>query len=256
MTHDDHHPIPPRDVTRMPPSQAVTIITGAAGGIGLATVRDLALLGRPLHLVDVDAEGLAALVSQDHGVDVTHAVSALDSPAACAAALPPGDTPIGGLVHLAGIFVPHELDASGRAVYDRTMQANATNAFDLVTALLPRLADHGRIVFVSSLAFRVGAPDHIAYSMAKGALVGLTRSLARALGPRQILVNALAPGIIETRMPAHVIKMRGEQALARTVLGRFGQPEEVSGVIAFLMGPAASYITGQVINIDGGVANA
>ena len=241
---------------RTAPQNAVTIITGAAGGIGIEAIAALAAHGHPLHLIDIDAQGLDALANRDHGVPVTTAVSALDSPAACAAALPPGEAPIGGLVHLAGIFIAHELDAAARGVYDRTMQANATNAFDLVAAMLPRCSDHGRIVFVSSLAFRVGAPDHVAYSMAKGALVGLTRALARGLGPRQILVNALAPGIIETSMPAHVIKSRGEQARARTVLGRFGGPEEVAGVIAFLMGPAASYITGQVINVDGGVSNA
>lgn len=239
-----------------PPHDAITIVTGATGGIGLPTLNALARQQRPLHLIDLDHSKLQdAKANIDTSVQVTTTVSDLNGLAACEAALPPGDTPIGALVHLAGIFVPHELSASDRPVFERTLQANAINAYDMVTAMMPRLTDNARIVFVSSLAFNRGAPDHPGYSMAKGALVGLSRSLARSLGPRGILVNALAPGIIETSMPAEIIKTRGNAARAVTPLGRFGQPEEVSGVIEFLLSPASSYITGQLINIDGGTVN-
>ncbi len=236
------------------PADAITVITGAAGGIGEPTVRALSARGMPMHLLDLDQQRLDKLIATT-GARATSAASRLEGLEACRAALPPGDTKIGALIHLAGIFVPHDFDESGRLVYEETLQANATNAYDMVSAVLPRLTDNARIVFVSSLAFNRGAADHVSYSMAKGALVGLTRSLSRALGPRGILVNALAPGIIETSMPAHIIKTRGAAALAGTALGRFGQPEEVSGVIEFLLSPAASYITGQVINIDGGTVN-
>nr|WP_254453459.1 SDR family oxidoreductase [Siccirubricoccus sp. G192] len=119
----------------------------------------------------------------------------------------------------------------------------------------PRLGQGSRIVFVSSLAFRRGSPDHIAYSMAKGALAGLTRSLSRRLAPERVLVNGLCPGVIETPMPAHVIAARGEAYRASVPLGRFGRPEEVGSVIEFLLSPASSYITGQLINVDGGMIN-
>lgn len=240
--------------TRQPPSDGIVVITGAAGGIGEPTVRSLARRRARMHLIDLDADRLQALIA-DTGAQATWSASRIEDLAQCQAALPPGEDKIGALVHLAGIFVPHEMDAAGRQIFLDTMQANATNAYDMVSAMLPRLDDHARIVFVSSLAFNRGAADHVGYSMSKGALVGLTRSLSRGLGARGILVNALAPGIIETSMPAHIIKKRGSASLAAMALDRFGQPEEVSEVIEFLLSPASSYITGQVINIDGGTTN-
>ena len=240
--------------SHQPPSHAVHLITGAAGGIGEPLVKALAAKQMPMHLIDLDEQALAALIART-GARASHSASDLVGLQACRDALPSNEQPIGSLIHLAGIFVPHDLEDAGREVFLQTMQANATNAYDMVCAAMPRLCDNARIIFVSSLAFNRGAADHVGYSMAKGALVGLTRSLSRALGSRGILVNALAPGIIETSMPAHVIKTRGEAAKMATALGRFGQPEEVSGVIEFLLSPAASYITGQVINIDGGTVN-
>lgn len=240
-----------------PPVDSITVITGATGGIGFPTIAALAKQQRPMHLIDLDQLRLdEAQASVNSAVKVTTSVSNLEGLAACEAALPSGDQKFGALVHLAGIFVPHEVTALDRPVFERTMQANATNAYDMVTAMMPRLADNARIVFISSLAFNRGAGDYPAYSMAKGALVGLTRALSRSLGKRGILVNALAPGIIETSMPADIIKTRGDASRRLTALGRFGQPEEVSSVIEFLLSPASSYITGQLINIDGGVANA
>lgn len=231
------------------------VITGAGGGIARPLVHDLVERGARLLLQDVKAEPLEALAREvGKTAQVTTVVSDIASHAACAAMLATVDGPIHAFAHLAGIFVPEELDETARGVYDRVIAANLDNAFDMVTAILPRLATDSRIIFISSLAFNRGSPSFVSYSTAKGALVGMTRALSRRLGPKGILVNALAPGPIDTPMPAPLIQRRGLEALTADVpLGRIGKPEEVASVIEFLMSPGSTYITGQVISVDGGV---
>lgn len=231
------------------------VITGAAGGIGIALCERLARDGWRLHLIDIERRRLEGL-AQRLPEDTTLAESTLVGPDACETALPSSIGSIGALVHLAGIFVPHDLGPQDRGVFKDTLQHNAINAWDLTGAAVPRMSEGGRIVYVSSLAFNRGAPDFTGYSMAKGALVGLTRALSRRLAAKGILVNAVAPGIIETPMSPTVIERRGkEELLAGIPLARFGQAGEVASVIAFLMSNDASYITGQLINVDGGIIN-
>jgi len=107
----------------------------------------------------------------------------------------------------------------------------------------------------SSVAYRRGSADRVPYSAAKGGIVGLTRALSRKLAP-DVLVNAIAPGVIETSMADPVIAERGEAYRREIPLQRFGKPAEIASVIRFLCSPDSSYITGQTITIDGGITNA
>ena len=233
------------------PDQKCAVVTGAAGGIAQPTLKRLSAAGWRLHLIDIDETRLAEVASAYPGA--TYAVSMLSSPSECQSALAGSDKVVHGVVHLAGIFVAHDLD--DRAVYDATLAANATNAFDLLGCLEGRLAKDASVVLVSSLAFMSGAADHPAYSMSKGAIVGLTRSLSKKWGPLGVRVNALAPGIIDTAMPADIIAERGDVLRARTPLGRFGTADEVAGPIEFLLSDNSSFITGQTIAVDGGIVN-
>ncbi|MFK7945157.1 MAG: SDR family NAD(P)-dependent oxidoreductase, partial [Paracoccaceae bacterium] len=187
------------------------VITGAAGGIGRALLPMLA--AERLLLVDRAESGVAALAK---GMGATAVEGTPLTAAECRGALDKLDGQIDAFVHLAGTFEPDPalgFDQDVPSNYQRTMQNNLENAYNFATALEPRLPEDGsgRVVFISSLAYRVGAFDHVAYSAAKGGLVGLTRALARRFGGRAT-VNALAPGIIETTMPAHIIAQRGDAA--------------------------------------------
>ncbi len=229
------------------------VITGASGGIGTALATRMSAQGWLLHLIDVAKAPLEALAARLPG-KTNFAVSTLDSPEACASALPTGE--IHALVHLAGIFVAHEIGAQSTQIARETMQHNATNAYDLAGAAVPQMERGSAMVFASSLAFTRGAPDHPAYAMAKGALVGLTRALSRKLGGQGIRVNAVAPGIIETPMTDDLIATRGRDNILATIpLGRLGSAAEVASVIAFLTSDDAAYMTGQLINVDGGIVN-
>ncbi len=235
------------------------LVTGGAGDIGRATARAFLRAGAAhVHLVDIDGERLArAAVELAPLGSVSSHASALDSPAACREAFASCARVVHALVHMAGVFEPDPLDADDRRVWERAIASNLTNAYDMAIAFraqFPREGEAGRIVLCSSRAFQRGAPGRAAYTAAKGGIVGLTRTFSREFAPR-ILVNAVAPGLIETRMTIDVIARFGEQRMAEIPLGRYGTPEDIAGVVRFLCGPDSAYVTGQLLTVDGGVLN-
>ena len=232
------------------------VITGGAGGIGVATARTFLEHGAHVLLVDPDTERLTEAREALGDIGLFTLVSDLATPAACVAVME-GAKPVYALVHLAGVFERDPLLSEEHGVWDRAIAANLTNAYDMAVALRTRAdtREPSRIVFASSVAYRRGSADRAAYAAAKGGIVGLTRALSRKYAP-DILVNAIAPGLIVTRMSESIVAERGDAYRNEIPLQRFGQPSEVASVIRFLCSRDSSYITGQTITIDGGITNA
>ena len=230
------------------------IVTGAAGGIGCETVKAVARPDRKLVCVDVDQSRLGEAIPKDLPGEVMLLVSRLESPRACAEVVEAAGGGIAGLIHLAGILDRDEDINADATHWDRVIGANLRNAYDLSGEVVRSLTtdEPAKFVFASSLAFRRGAPENVAYAISKGGIVGLVRSLARRLGPKAT-VNAVAPGIIDTAMPRDLIARHGQRLLNDIPLQRFAGPEEVASVIDFLASPASNYVTGQVLNVDGGM---
>jgi 3-oxoacyl-[acyl-carrier protein] reductase len=233
------------------------VVTGGAGGIGLETVRAFMEQGGHVIMADVDEAALERAQAELGRVRLGTIASALDTPAECARVIEAAGAPVYALVHLAGLFERDEMDPDDHGVWNRAIAANLTNAYDMAVAFSTRFdrREPARIVLTSSVAYRRGSAAYAPYAAAKGGVVGLTRALSRKLAP-DVLVNAIAPGVIETRMAEASIATRGESYRQEIPLKRFGKPSEVASVIRFLCSPDASYITGQTITIDGGMTNA
>jgi 3-oxoacyl-[acyl-carrier protein] reductase len=238
-------------------AQRTIVVTGGAGGIGRECIPIFLAQGAKLLLVDPNEAGLAEVAAEFAGAgEITTVVSTLEDVAECRRVLAAVEGPLYGLVHLAGIFKKDLEGADDPTVWDVAISSNLKNAYDMAHVFVERAdADvDSRMVFISSLAFNRGAPAHVPYSVAKGGITSLVRALSRKLAPA-MLVNGLAPGLINTSMPAEILAERGDTVLREIPLGRLGHPRETATVIDFLLGPGSSYITGQIINVDGGIIN-
>jgi 3-oxoacyl-[acyl-carrier protein] reductase len=237
------------------------LVTGAGGGIGAAVARAFARAGAAVLVTDVDEDAarvVAKQIVEGGGTAESQVLDVRDRPSADAAAARAAD--LGGgrlhvLVNNAGAIAPAMFPKLTEDAFRRIIEIHLMGSFTCSQAALPFLPDDGtgRIINVTSAAGLVGTIGQANYGAAKAGIIGLTKSLARELARRHITVNALAP-LAATAMTQNIRdnEKLAAKTLERIPLQRWAEPDEIAASFVFLASPAAGYITGQVLPVDGG----
>lgn len=238
----------------------VALVTGGATGIGAGVVRELAARGADIaftHMRHDPAEVVAAVENAGRRA-VSGRVDATD-PAAIEEFVADAASRLGSIDivvnNAGGLVARHTLEETTPEHWARVVELNLTSVFLTTRACLPHIPDGGRVVSISSLAgHNGGGPGAFAYASAKAGVHGLTRALAKELAPRAITVNAVAPGfILETPFHEEFTPAQAQSAaIAGTPIGRAGTPADVAAAVGYLASPASGFITGVLLDVNGG----
>lgn len=238
----------------------IALVTGASQGIGRACALELARAGATVALAARNEAKLAESAAEIEAFGGKSAAFSLDiaseeSIKTCAKAVLERFGKVEVLVNNAGITRDGLMLRMKRGDWDDVLTTNLTGAFLLTQALLSAMLKNrwGRIINVSSVVGRTGQAGQVNYAASKAGLIGLTRAMAREVASRGVTVNAVAPGYIETPMTAVLDEKQRAAMLAAIPLGRAGTDMEIAQAVAFLASDAAAYITGHVLDVNGGM---
>jgi 3-oxoacyl-[acyl-carrier protein] reductase len=238
------------------------LITGGSRGIGAATARLFAEHG--VHVAigyrsrRADADALAASIRESHGVTAVAHASDISTAAGADELVARAANDLDGLdffVANAGIWPTDDVALRDMTdvQWERTMAENVNSVFYTTRAVMRCIADHGRIVLVSSTAGQRGEAYHADYAASKGAMISLVKSLAPEMGKRDITVNSVAPGWVDTEMCEQPFANGGRDRIAAGIpIGRIASPRDIAGPIVFLCSDLARHITGEIVNVNGG----
>lgn len=237
----------------------IALVTGGARGIGKAICARLAKEGASIVVVDIVQEVAEATASEfrDQGIDAIAVAANVakyeDAEAAIKATVDKfGKLDI--LVNCAGITKDNLMLRMSESDFDAVIAVNLKGTFNFTKAASRVMMKnrYGKIVNISSIVGRAGNAGQVNYSASKAGVLGITKSVAKELGSRNIMVNAVAPGFIMTPMTANLPQEAKDAFVNQISLKRIGQPEDVANVVYFLCSPDSDYVSGQVINVCGG----
>lgn len=232
------------------------MVIGAGGGIGAAVCELIAEHGGTAFLVGRNSEKVTAIADRYGWGWVSADASDWEQLDRAVAAADERLGGINGAVNLAGSVLLKPMHLTSRSDWDATIATNLTSAAGLVRSVAPRMfSGGGAIVLLSSAAASIGLPNHEAIAACKAGIEGLVRSAAATYAAKQIRVNAVAPGLVQTPMTERVWNnpRSAEVSLAMHPMGRFGQPADIARAICWLLDPSQTWVTGQTIGVDGGL---
>ena len=236
----------------------IALVTGASRGIGKAIAEQLASQGATVigtATSDSGADNISAYLSEAGGKGMCLNVTDADSIASVIKAITDEYGDVSILVNNAGITKDNLLMLMKDDQWDDIINTNLTSIYRLSKAVIRKMmkARKGRIINIASVVGMTGNPGQTNYSATKAGMLGFTKSLAREIGSRNITVNCVAPGFIDTDMTKELPEEQREALIKQIPLNRLGDPADIAAAVSFLAAPTAAYITGETINVNGGM---